>query len=59
MFDLGIESIKRYNEAAYYGPIWVVTFRDYTTVVVLHNEQDARDCVDDLEGNFVMEEEPL
>ena len=31
MLDFGIESVKRYNECAYYGRIWLVEFRDYTS----------------------------
>ncbi len=64
MFDFGIESVKRYNECAYYGRIWLVEFRDYTSLLVMENS--AVDFVEvdgipmaTIEGNFVMEEKPL
>jgi hypothetical protein len=35
MFDFGFEAVTRYQEIEYYGRIWLVEFRDYTTVLVI------------------------
>ena len=53
MFDFGIESVTRYNEIAFYGPLWLVEFRDWSSVIVI------ADPIDSPERNFVMEEESL
>jgi hypothetical protein len=38
MLDLGIEAVKRYHQIAYYGSIWLVEFRDYSTVLVIEED---------------------
>lgn len=55
MFDFGIEAVREYEAAAYYGRIWLIEFWDYATTIVLENtEPDSDDLYD--AGNFVMSE---
>jgi len=47
MIDLGIEALIEYPAIAYYGRIWHVEFRDWTTALVIEDETE----------NFVLEPE--
>jgi hypothetical protein len=49
MFNLGIEAVKRFDEIAFYGHLWLVEFRDYTQAIVIEDRDGAID-----EPNFVL-----
>jgi len=53
MFDLGIEAITRYPAIAYYGAIWSVEFRDYTTALVISDSVNPPYATD----NYILEPE--
>ena len=59
MFDFQIVDVRRYNECAYYGPIWFVEFGDFTSIVVLYNSPSDLDFDGRMAGNFILEQELL
>lgn len=44
MLDFGIEAVTQYEEIAYYGPLWLVEFRGYSTVIVIGDPVDCPDA---------------
>lgn len=50
MFDLGIENVTRFESICYYGPIWLVEFRDWTKIIAIEDEWDSP------EENYILTE---
>jgi hypothetical protein len=51
MFDFGIEKATKFQEIAYYGPLWLVEFSDYEMCIVIEDERDSPDA------NYIIEED--
>lgn len=40
LFEFGLEAVTEYQAIAHYGPLWLVEFRDYTTVIVISDPNE-------------------
>lgn len=60
-FDLSIEAVRSYGEIAYYGRIWLVQFRDWTTVMVIEESTEQQNANvrrgGEPQENYLLEEE--
>jgi len=44
LFDFGFEAVEEFEAIAFYGPIYLVEFRDYTRVIVIEDPKDSPDA---------------
>jgi len=62
-FDIGIETICKYGHIAYYGCIWLVQFRDWSTILVIEESEEQQVANirrgSEPQENYLMEEEDL
>lgn len=50
MFNFGIEHVRAFGPICFYGPIWIVEFNDYQSVVVIADPKDSP------EENYVLQD---